>query len=147
MTVYVDDMRANFGRMVMCHMIADTEIELHNMARRIGVARKWFQDPATMRKVSHPHYDICLSKKALAVSFGAVEITQRQCAAMQSTRQRGYPLLQPEAAVLRFRELIAGRVNANVIRAPEPSRQGMPDMDSQGGEARLPEYDLFDRVR
>lgn len=59
MTVYVDDMEAAFGRMRMCHMIADTEDELHAMADRIGVARKWHQGD---------HYDICKSKRALAVS-------------------------------------------------------------------------------
>ena len=58
MTVYVDDMRAPFGRLVMCHMIADTPAELHAMADRIGVARKWFQN-----KGSGPHYDIALSKR------------------------------------------------------------------------------------
>ena len=70
MSVYVDDMRAKFGRMVMCHMLADTDEELHAMAARIGVARKWHQKPNT----AHSHYDICLSKRALAVSFGAQEI-------------------------------------------------------------------------
>ncbi|SDR47359.1 DUF4031 domain-containing protein [Paraburkholderia tuberum] len=73
MTVYVDDMRANFGRMVMCHMVADTDEELHAMAARIGVARKWHQKPGT----SHSHYDICLSKRAHAVNFGAIEIDRR----------------------------------------------------------------------
>lgn len=44
MTVYVDDMKAEFapshrpGRTyVMSHMIADTDAELHAMADRIGV--------------------------------------------------------------------------------------------------------------
>lgn len=70
MPVYVDDMRAQYGRMVMCHMVADSDEELHAMAARIGVARRWHQKPGT----PHSHYDICLSKRALAVKFGAQEI-------------------------------------------------------------------------
>lgn len=84
MTVYVDDMRASYGRMVMCHMLADTDAELHAMAARIGVARRWWQSPA---KTSGSHYDIALSKRALAVAAGAVEITLRQAAAMNARRR------------------------------------------------------------
>jgi Protein of unknown function (DUF4031) len=54
------------------HMLADTQAELHAMADRIGVARRWFQSPP---KASRPHYDIALSKRALAVATGAREIT------------------------------------------------------------------------
>ena len=79
MTVYVDDMRAKFGRMVMCHMIADTDDELHAMASRIGIARKWFQ---------RDHYDIALSKRALAVAAGAREITWRECGMKTIARRR-----------------------------------------------------------
>lgn len=75
MTVYVDDMTAGFGRMKMCHMIADTIEELHGMADKIGVARKWYQGPP---KTRNPHYDIALSKKALALANGAVLISQKQ---------------------------------------------------------------------
>ncbi len=74
MTVYVDDMRAPFGRMVMCHMIADTSDELHAMARSIGVRRKWCQGEGTAKE----HYDICLAKRKMAVEAGAQEITQRE---------------------------------------------------------------------
>ena len=70
MAVYVDDMRAPFGRMIMCHMIADDDAELRAMADRIGVQRRWHQYPGTPRS----HFDICLSKRALAVAAGAVEI-------------------------------------------------------------------------
>lgn len=40
MTVYVGDMRAKYGRLILCHMVADTDAELHAMAARIGVARR-----------------------------------------------------------------------------------------------------------
>jgi hypothetical protein len=93
MTVYVDDMRARFGRMVMCHMMADTLDELHAMADRIGVARKWLQDVP-----SGVHYDIALSKRALAVKAGAVEITLRQMAAYAWYRRTRGITIDPVAA-------------------------------------------------
>lgn len=92
MPVYVDDMKAKFGRMVMCHMVADTTDELHAMADRIGVARQWYQGPP---KTRHPHYDIALGKRALAVAAGAVEIRwrdapaiSRRCLAAETQGQR-----------------------------------------------------------
>jgi hypothetical protein len=73
MSVYVDGASNPYGRMKMCHMVADTLEELHAMADAIGIQRRWFQnDP------DHPHYDIAQSKRALAVQHGAVEITSRQ---------------------------------------------------------------------
>lgn len=89
MTVYVDDMRARFGRMVMCHMIADTEDELHRMADVIGVARRWYQGD---------HYDIALSKRALAVHHGAVEISMRTLGLMVANRRATGALGTPETA-------------------------------------------------
>lgn len=79
MAVYVDDMRAPFGRLIMCHMVADTEAELHAMADKIGVDRKWYQYP---KKSRYPHYDIALSKRALAVQAGAQEIRWRDAPAI-----------------------------------------------------------------
>lgn len=70
MGVYVDRSRNEYGRMIMCHMIADTPSELHEMADRIGVDRRWFQRPP---KASFWHYDIAQSKRALAIAAGAVE--------------------------------------------------------------------------
>lgn len=88
MAVYVDDMRANYGRMVMCHMVADTEDELHTMADAIGVARRWHQKPGTYQS----HYDIALCKRALAVSHGAVEIDRRGLAfLLRAKRLRNAP--------------------------------------------------------
>lgn len=71
MTVYVDNMRASYGRMKMCHMIADSTDELLAMADKIGVARRWLQKAGT----AHEHFDIALSKRDLAVKAGAVEVS------------------------------------------------------------------------
>lgn len=69
MTVYVDDMRAPYGRMIMCHMLADTTEELHAMADKIGVARRWYQGD---------HYDICKAKRAQEVSSREIVAIRKQ---------------------------------------------------------------------
>jgi uncharacterized protein DUF4031 len=53
----------------MCHMWADTMDELYAMVDRIGVARRWLQQPP---KASWTHFDISLDKKARAIAAGAV---------------------------------------------------------------------------
>lgn len=68
MPVYIDNMRASYGRMIMCHMVADSLAELLDMADKIGVDRKWFQP------TSHPHFDICLAKRSAALKHGAIEV-------------------------------------------------------------------------
>lgn len=73
MAVYVDKPIYRFRRMVMCHMVADTLDELHAMADKIGVDRRWFQSQA-----STPHYDICRAKRVRAVHNGAIEVDRRQ---------------------------------------------------------------------
>ena len=75
MAVYVDDFRAPYGRMRMSHMTADTIDELHEMADAIKVHRKWFQGPPKTRT---PHYDVCESKRRLAIIFGAIPETSQQ---------------------------------------------------------------------
>lgn len=67
--VYVDNARIPFRRMLMCHLLADSEFELHAMAAAIGVARRWFQGD---------HYDVCLTKRAKAIELGAKAITDRR---------------------------------------------------------------------
>lgn len=77
MAVYVDDVRLPFGNMLMCHMWADTDEELLEMADRIGVQRKWIQGHKLLshgkhRNASWVHFDISLGKKALAMKAGAI---------------------------------------------------------------------------
>jgi hypothetical protein len=71
--VYIDDMNAPYGRMIMCHMMADTTVELLEMADKIGVNRKWLQHAGTAKE----HFDVCLSKKKKAIVLGAKEVTWR----------------------------------------------------------------------
>lgn len=54
MAVYVDEAIWPFGRMMMCHMIADTREELFAMVDTIGVQRKWIQHKDTPGE----HFDI-----------------------------------------------------------------------------------------
>ena len=71
MAVYVDQERNRLGRMIMCHMFADTAAELHAMASSIGMLRQWYQPR------SFPHYDVCLMRRARAISLGAIEVDRR----------------------------------------------------------------------
>lgn len=74
MSVYVDAPIWPFGRMLMCHMIADSTLELLAMADIIGVDRKWLQFAGTPKE----HFDVCKSKRAKAVAAGAQEIGPRE---------------------------------------------------------------------
>jgi len=85
MTVYVDDMRAPYGRMIMCHMAADSTEELLEMADRIGVSRRWLQKPGAWDE----HFDVCLTKRARAVEAGAVEVTRRDLVRRMMQRRAG----------------------------------------------------------
>lgn len=76
MTVYVDEPDKPFGRMLMCHMIADSRIELLVMCDKIGVDRRWIQHKDTFKE----HFDISKGKRALAVKAGAIELSNRDLA-------------------------------------------------------------------
>lgn len=74
MTVYVDELLKHANargifRLGSCHLVADTLAELHAFAARIGMRRTWFQDHRFL-----PHYDLVASRRAAAVSLGAVEV-------------------------------------------------------------------------
>lgn len=104
MSVYVDRAANGYGRMVMCHMIADSPDELHAMADRISVARRWFQAPP---KASFWHYDIAKSKRELAVAAGAIDCDRNTfVAALRRIRESG----------------VFGDLRAIMQRAPEPTR-------------------------
>ncbi len=74
MPVYVDSARNRIGPYLMCHMVADTTAELLAMVDRIGVQRKWIQRAGKPDE----HFDICQSKRRLAVAAGAEQVSGKQ---------------------------------------------------------------------
>ncbi|MCZ7909349.1 DUF4031 domain-containing protein [Agrobacterium leguminum] len=122
MAVYVDDARHKFGNMVMCHLWADTDAELLAMVDKIGVQRKWIQGHKTLsfgkhRDASWVHFDIALSKKALAIAagailtdkFGPVVHTSRLQIAWGNANDRRDVVERAEAMIHRIEKLRAGR--------------------------------------
>jgi hypothetical protein len=105
MPVYVDDMwRYAMGRfrgMRMSHMIADTNEELHAMARKLGLKRKWFQHS--------DHYDISLGVRKKAVKLGAIEIELRTLAVMAANKRAGWPMGTPDTCIAISQERTAYR--------------------------------------
>jgi hypothetical protein len=99
-SVYVDDFYTPYRNMKMCHMLADSLEELHAMADQLGLKRSWFQGD---------HYDICMSKRALAVKFGAVEVSTREIVRVrQRFRQKHGMDTRMMDALVEMEEEIAG---------------------------------------
>jgi hypothetical protein len=71
--VYIDDFFASFLGMKMSHMIDD-------MAEKIGIQRRW--------KHNGTHYDVCKSKRELAITFGAVEVSVRTLAKIEHEKRK-----------------------------------------------------------
>lgn len=117
MPVYVDPAVNPFGRMLMCHMWADTDAELLAMADTIGVARKWIQGHPVMsfgvhRKGSWIHFDIAKGKRALAVAAGAIE-TDRYGPVLHTARLRGNQKMIDTVENLRARR--RGETNSETL--------------------------------
>ena len=68
--VYVDQL-IDYGWKLgpSCHLLADTEDELHSFAKRLGLKRQWVQ--RSRRGIIH--YDLNCGKRSLALDLGAVE--------------------------------------------------------------------------
>lgn len=58
-----------------CHMVADTVIELHTFAAKIGVKRCWYRNPIGK---NHPHYDIKGKQIDAALENGAKQVTSKE---------------------------------------------------------------------
>jgi hypothetical protein len=90
MTCYVDSLRsypdAGFRYAEFCHLLADTREELHAMADRLGVPRRFFQD--------HPwrwHYDLPQHLRAAAIEHGATPVTMHFVGSLLKQRRAEVP--------------------------------------------------------
>lgn len=78
MSVYLDSPKSwgwkMYGKAILsCHMVADSEAELHAFARKLGLKRTWYQGRAAT-----PHYDITEGKAEQAQRLGAVLLDDKQ---------------------------------------------------------------------
>ena len=71
MSVYVDDAVHPWRGQRWAHLMADTLPELHDMAARLGIPRRAFQN-----KSSGAHYDVTTELRELAIGLGAVAISR-----------------------------------------------------------------------
>lgn len=81
--VLIDDMEAPFGRMIMCHMVADTNMELVQMALAIGMKASWIQHKGTYKE----HFDVSKTRKAKAIELGAKQVTMSELSTFIQARR------------------------------------------------------------
>lgn len=79
MSVYVDNMFLDGW----CHMMADTDEELEEIARKLKLKPEWRHGD---------HYDVKPRKRALAVKYGALEVAPLFLVNIRRQR-RGQPAL------------------------------------------------------
>lgn len=79
MAVYVDDAIWPWRGRRWCHLVADSEEELHAFGARLGLRRSWFQ-----QRPGRPwqdHYDLHEVAREVAIALGAQPISGREMAA------------------------------------------------------------------
>lgn len=75
MAVYVDDAIWPYAGRRWCHLLADSDDELHRFAVLLGLKLSSYQGPPRTTK---SHYDITAFERDRALRLGAVAITREQ---------------------------------------------------------------------
>lgn len=73
--ILVDELRigGRSHRRKWCHMVSDkSPEEMHEMARALGLPRRYFQVGV------YPHYDLTPAKRREVVDLGAKQVTSRE---------------------------------------------------------------------
>ena len=83
--LYVDKGRYPLGRMIMCHMLADTAEELESARCALGLPEGCTQYPGTWKE----HLDVSQAKRALALrKLEAREINSRELVTILRQRRQ-----------------------------------------------------------
>ncbi len=85
MSVYVDPMehsgfKAEGVPVMTCHLFADNDGPLHELARRIGVKESWFHHPKSEMHLGY--YELTGKTRTRAIELGAVEVDKAVLAAI-----------------------------------------------------------------
>jgi hypothetical protein len=78
LAVYVDEPVWEWRGRRWCHLLADTEEELHAFADGLGLKRAWFQHRP--ERPWKDHYDLPEDARRAAVRAGALEVDLRYVA-------------------------------------------------------------------
>jgi len=62
----------------VAHLVADSLEELHATARRLGLKRRWFQDPPSLPAGRRPHYDLMAGRIPAADALGVPAVDRRE---------------------------------------------------------------------
>lgn len=103
MPIYVDNVRIPYRGMLMSHMTADTLDEIHEMADRLEIFRKYFQYPP---KTRFPHYDIPVDRRERALALGAHAVDRRT--SLHYGAKLGMEWIDTQSEIIRPDRLIAG---------------------------------------
>jgi hypothetical protein len=85
LAVYVDQPVWEWRGRHWCHLLADTDEELHTLAAALGLKRQWFQH--SPERPWKDHYDIPDELRGEALRAGAVEVDLRHVAAHLRARR------------------------------------------------------------
>jgi Protein of unknown function (DUF4031) len=91
--VYVDEAIWHWQGRRWCHLVADTQDELHRFAAQLGIHRSSYQGPP---RTSNPHYDLTAYERRVAIARGAIASNRHEIIAVLRA-SRG--AAKPQAAV------------------------------------------------
>ena len=95
MTLYVDNVRTPYGRMLLSHMAADTPEELQRARIQLGLPLSAVHNAGTDRE----HIDLSAAKRREAINIlGAVPITPRDMVRIRQKRRASTNQRQDDGA-------------------------------------------------